>query len=389
MIKNAKLALRRLSRSTARAAHHNLIAGNYIGVTEFGNSAAPNAFGIFILDGAHDNTVGGATPADRNIISGNTYNGVTIGTLSSGFPTTNTISGNYIGTDRGGSNAVPNGGAGVYLGPGSQHNIVGGDSAGERNVISGNGFDGVYISGISALHNTISGNYIGSDKDGDFLHGSLQDYGVRIDSKAKYNLVGGPSSAYRNLISQNSRDGVRIAGFETMSNTVSSNWIGFRSDGITGLSNEIGVTITNSAAFNRVAVGNVIGGNESHGVQIYGSGTMSNTVAGNVIGIRPDETGPLANFGAGVIIQAGASRNIIGGAASEDRNILSHNAQDGVLIRDDDSRFNRVIGNYIGTDSTGTVDFGNSHNGVHLTEGARLNTIGRGPPRRRQPDRRK
>jgi len=92
---------------------------------------------------------------------------------------------------------------------------------------------------------------------------------VRILNKAKYNLVGGPGPAYRNLIGQNSRDGVRIAGFETMSNTVSSNWIGFRSDGATGLSNEIGVTITNSAAYNRVAVGNVIGGNESHGVQIY------------------------------------------------------------------------------------------------------------------------
>jgi len=45
------------------AAHHNLIAGNYIGVTESGNSAAPNAFGVLILDGAHDNNVGGTTPA--------------------------------------------------------------------------------------------------------------------------------------------------------------------------------------------------------------------------------------------------------------------------------------------------------------------------------------
>ncbi len=58
----------------------NTIAGNFIGLTADGNTAAANSFGIYINNAAN-NVIGGTTPADRNIISGNTHNGITITVL--------------------------------------------------------------------------------------------------------------------------------------------------------------------------------------------------------------------------------------------------------------------------------------------------------------------
>jgi CSLREA domain-containing protein len=65
---------------------------------------------------------------------------------------TNTICGNYIGTDAGGTLDRGNGKCGVRIDSGAQDNTVGGDAAGERNVISGNDQSGVYISGTWRLY---------------------------------------------------------------------------------------------------------------------------------------------------------------------------------------------------------------------------------------------
>ncbi|MGB5933398.1 MAG: right-handed parallel beta-helix repeat-containing protein, partial [Anaerolineae bacterium] len=57
--------------------------------------------------------------------------------ISASSATTNTISGNYIGTDASGSVDLGNGTRGVYIASGAQDNTIGGDTSGERNVISG------------------------------------------------------------------------------------------------------------------------------------------------------------------------------------------------------------------------------------------------------------
>ena len=49
----------------------------------------------------------------------------------------NVVSGNYIGTDVAGTNAVGNSWGGIWLGVGALNTIIGGDSAGEGNLISG------------------------------------------------------------------------------------------------------------------------------------------------------------------------------------------------------------------------------------------------------------
>ena len=80
----------------------------------------------------------------------------------------NTIRGNLIGTDVTGTAAVPNSGDGaaVIVQLGSTGNLIGGFTAADRNVISGNAFSGVWLLGGGTNGNTVAGNYIGTDSRG-------------------------------------------------------------------------------------------------------------------------------------------------------------------------------------------------------------------------------
>ncbi len=127
----------------------NKILGNWIGVAADGVTAAPNAdFGVLIDSRSSSSTIGGATAADRNVISGN---GDRVGEANVAIyrvlpPTTdapinnNKVIGNYIGTRADGLGViggVGNRGRGLVLAEWAQNNTVGGTLAGEGNVIAG------------------------------------------------------------------------------------------------------------------------------------------------------------------------------------------------------------------------------------------------------------
>jgi CSLREA domain-containing protein len=136
-------------------AHHNNIRGNYIGLDAQGSTASGNTQDGVYIGYASDNTVGGDTPDDRNIISGNGWDAVDI----YGAPADrNVISGNYIGTDSSGRLDVGNGGSGVGIAGGAQDNQVGPD-----NIIAFNDAHGVSISGSETIHNTVTQNSIHSN----------------------------------------------------------------------------------------------------------------------------------------------------------------------------------------------------------------------------------
>jgi len=68
----------------------NIISGNHIGTDAGGTADLGNGWdGVFIGLGAKNNTVGGNTPAARNVISGNDLDGVAIHNLNT---MTNTVS---------------------------------------------------------------------------------------------------------------------------------------------------------------------------------------------------------------------------------------------------------------------------------------------------------
>src|SRR5262249_48892943 len=89
----------------------NLLRGNFIGSDVTGTAALPNDDGVLIDGGAQNNTVGGAAPAARNLISGNQGEGVKIfKTDVGGLKDTrnNLVQGNFIGTDVTGTVALGN-----------------------------------------------------------------------------------------------------------------------------------------------------------------------------------------------------------------------------------------------------------------------------------------
>jgi len=111
-------------------ASNNTVSGNYIGTDVTGTAALGNNWrGVRIENGAKSNTIGGTTPDERNIISGNNEDGISI--IGPGADN-NVVSGNYIGTDVNGIADPGNSWNGVRICNEAKSNIVGGTTAGEH-----------------------------------------------------------------------------------------------------------------------------------------------------------------------------------------------------------------------------------------------------------------
>ncbi len=201
----------------------NTVEGNFIGTDASGTVAAGNGNdGIQIQTSG--NTIGGTSPAARNLISANANAGVG---LSGSGAATNVIQGNFIGTDATGTVAMGNVFvAGVALtGP---SNVVGGPNPGEGNLISGNR-RGVHIRNTAATGNLVQGNLIGTDRTGTSAipngNGSPGDGGVIIQQGASGNTVGGTAAGEGNVILGSDPSGVLISGLGTTANSVLGNSI--------------------------------------------------------------------------------------------------------------------------------------------------------------------
>jgi CSLREA domain-containing protein len=148
----------------------SVIEGNYIGTDAAGASAVGNDSGLFI--GASGVTVGGTTPAARNIIAGNNGTGILI------LGSNTTVRGNYIGVAADGSTPLPNAGDGVVILSSvnssgivvsdAHDNVVGGTAAGQANVIAFNGRNGIVVSehshgGVFNRANSFRGNSLYSN----------------------------------------------------------------------------------------------------------------------------------------------------------------------------------------------------------------------------------
>jgi hypothetical protein len=129
----------------------NLVEGNFIGTDMSGSAARPNR-GAGILVRGDRNTIGGAAPAARNLVSGNTGVGIRVQGAA------NLLQGNFVGTDAAGKRS-PEGGDGIAVSGG---NTIGGAAPGTRNLISGNA--GFRIT--AGASETILGNFIGTDAGG-------------------------------------------------------------------------------------------------------------------------------------------------------------------------------------------------------------------------------
>jgi hypothetical protein len=186
------------------------IIGCFIGIDPNGTQARGNgASGIFV--GLHDSNavIGGSSPADRNVISGNAA-GITVHNADSV-----TIWGNAIGTNAAGTGGIPNQHGVIIRG---FRNRVGGTGPGEGNVIAYNAGSGIRV--ISGTGNRIVGNVLHSNGghgidlladgvtlndpgDGDTGPNSLQNYpvltsvGVRVNTTVHGTLNSTPNRQFR------------------------------------------------------------------------------------------------------------------------------------------------------------------------------------------------
>ncbi len=223
-----------------------IVAGNFIGVRPDGVTANPNNAQGVVYQGVADNgRIGGLDPADRNLISGNGVRGMTL----TGSVDNTAVQGNLIGTDASGANPLGNGSFGLGINDFASENLIGhpSDPAG-RNVISGNGDDGIIMAGDGIDNNSIQHNYIGTDITGLLPLPNAGD-GIRARDAVGTN-IGGPAGG--NLIAFNAESGVAIVRFN------------------------------NSAVDNRVE-GNTIHNNGTHGVVVIGSPATGNRITRNSI----------------------------------------------------------------------------------------------------------
>ncbi len=244
-----------------------VIQGNYVGLGADGITAIPNsttnASGAFSIDDCSDVLVGGNQPSAANVISGNDSYGIAPDN-SPGLH----IAGNYIGTDYTGTQAVPNF-MGIIISDDQQDTVIGGPTAAERNIISGNTLAGMLTASSTGVIQ-VSGNYIGLNKTG--VAALPNGTGMIIADDA---LVGG-SVAKRNVISGNTIFNISVQGGQVPSSgaEVSGNYIGTNSAGdidptITSLQGE-GVRISANTSENMIGgeIGNVIAGNRGAGVSV-------------------------------------------------------------------------------------------------------------------------
>ncbi|HEX8071742.1 MAG TPA: FG-GAP-like repeat-containing protein [Pyrinomonadaceae bacterium] len=310
---------------TGAGATGNTIAGNLVGLQAGGAAILRNELSGVLVNGAPSNTIGGATSAARNVISGHT-NGANDGVHITGDAADNNlVAGNYIGTDITGAVDLGNGGAGVDIGVSADNNTVGGVTAvagtAPGNVISGNnGAAGVLISDSGTTGNVVQGNIVG----------------------------------------------LNAAGTAALGNT---------GDGVQAVASAASNTIGASTATPGANGGNVISGNGGDGVETGGN---ANLTRGNIIGLNAAGTAALGNTGTGYRLASGINC-FIGGATADLRNVISGNGGNGILLNEGQINVadnNTVQSNYIGTDITGAVDLGNAGDGIQISQSDSLNIGG-------------
>ncbi|MBN2415912.1 right-handed parallel beta-helix repeat-containing protein [bacterium] len=342
------------------------VQGNYIGTDPEGSASRSNGTGVYISREAGSVLVGGADPSLRNIISGNYGNGVYT-TSSRG----NVIIGNFIGTDRTGFASVPNAldgkSNGIELGTYSTHNTVGGIGAGYRNIISGNGRDGIHISYSDS--NVVIGNYIGTDVSGlGGLANSVSGVGDGIDIRygSRGNRIGGAGAGEGNVICNSANVGVRLHR-QAEHTVIMGNLIGTDASGTIAMANHNqGVYIYDGCHHNVVGgagpgAGNVISGNTGCGVELYQLGTDSNRVSGNIIGLSADCSSPVPNLIHGVLLHDSTGASVIGPG-----NIIAGNDSCGIAVANR-ADGNTVSGNFIGMLPDTVTCFPNGGDGIRFT----------------------
>ncbi len=263
---------------------------------------------------------------------GGTVKGLSIGGcglgISPGGNSPLTVQACHLGVDAAGTAATPNV-QGISL-AGTTF-LIGGPTAADRNIISGNSQWGIFIGSMTG--GTIQNNYIGTDVTGTVAlpNGT----GLTIaGGNGSGVLIGGPGG--ENLISGNTNDGIDV-GFFAVDVTIQNNLIGTDVNGTAPIANGGSGIVASSPGAGLViggtaGEGNLVSSNAMMGMSISADGAL---IQGNVVGLDDSHTAALPNGGHGIQIQStGASPNLVGTSSpgGPGGNLIAFNGGQGIAV---------------------------------------------------------
>ncbi|MGB7202910.1 MAG: hypothetical protein WBD16_11720, partial [Pyrinomonadaceae bacterium] len=295
-------------------------------------------------------TSGFTIDAGNTVVRGFIINNFNLGGIGIFTNGGNIIEGNFIGTNAAGDIMQPNFGEGIRI-FNSSNNVIGGNTATKRNLISGNSGVGIAVNGTLSSNNVIQGNYIGTNRFGtidDLREIRNQREGICLCSsnggfEVTNNLIGGAQPGEGNLISANRFDEIRIGGNAT-GNMIKGNRIGTNAAGTAQLhrSGNGGDGINLDGGANNLiggsepGAGNLISG-QIFGPSLGGSGIYINrgtghVIKGNYIGTDVTGTIPLTNTEHGIKIFEYVRDLVIGGPEPGAGNLIAFNTRVGIII---------------------------------------------------------
>jgi hypothetical protein len=334
----------------------NRVQGNFIGTDITGTVALGNR-GFGVTTQGENILVGGTTAGAGNVISGTT--GSQPFFVGAGINPTGGIGvlvqGNRVGTNASGTAALPNARNGIYLTTNGTFDTIGGMVPTARNLISGNGADGLDLNPTGNTTQQVLGNFIGTNAAGDAAipNGG---FGLRLNQVI-------PKVISNNVISGNNGGGMQIQKPNNAfaNDIISNNLIGTDATGVHPLGNNgIGLILgsgVGGSTYNQTVTGNTIVASASHGV-LVDSGVSVN-LQNNFIGTDANLTANLfANGGDGIRFINSFRTNEIG--ASGAGNTIAFNTGNGINMATGDigSTGNRITGNAIFSNGGLGIDLG-------------------------------
>ncbi|HLY02051.1 MAG TPA: hypothetical protein VKR56_06075 [Candidatus Cybelea sp.] len=356
------------------ASQENVLNGNFVGTTQDGDAAIPNAGdGVRILS-SNDNTLAGCKFVNNpfvyyNVLSGNHGNGLRVYDSNGVI-----VQGNFFGIGANNSTVIANYADGILIDGSSQKTQVGGVIP-LGNVSAGNIRNGIEVAGTAAgfiTFNTFGGllAFKGAAPNGND--------GLLITS------TGGSQTVRTNVFSGNINNGIEIAG-NASGVTVGPDIVGLSTKGNSLLPNGgDGVLIGGNAHDNvigdfyrSVIPQNTFGGNLAYGLAIM-DGAHDNDVVHNFIGTDVLGAFALPNQQGGIYVGAYAARNRIGGKTTDPKepklNLISGNVGNGVTL-DAGSSYTSVIANWIGLNGHGKSALPNTRRPIAVKRGSFNNKI--------------
>ena len=301
------------------------------------------------------------------------------------------VFGCYIGTDKTGMTAVPNQGFNVQIAGGNGNRVGGATSGdlcdGDCNVLAASSSlkAGVLID-LNATNTLVRGNFIGTDVTG--TAAILPNAGWGIIDKGAGSRIGGqqgtmPGGACTgdcNLISGNRRNGGVLIDQAASGSVVQGNFIGTDVTGSAAIGN--GVSVADGIEI--LGAGATIGGTAPAARNVIagnlGTGIevrgLNAVIQGNYIGTDTTGTMAVPDSGDGITLRQSGGA-LVGGLAAGAGNLISGaSSNSGNGIFIADSINAQIVANLIGVAADGVTPLANAASGVAIAQAANNNMIG-------------